>query len=128
MPVVPAIPAFRIRALRWGIVVRRVRVKVEMLRREVSSRVRGWRWIRGDAEGEKVAMWERREVSVEWDLVRVRVVKRRVRWEEGGWVVRKSLMRRWQIPRPRPLGERLVGLDGKGGDGGAYTLAPVTRM
>lgn len=65
IPVMPAMPALRMGAYRWGLVVRRMLIRVWILGREVSSRESGWRWIWWEAEGAKVAMWERRGLSGE---------------------------------------------------------------
>jgi hypothetical protein len=112
IPVVPAMPALRMRALRWGMVgsLERVLRRVETERREVSSTSRECRWIREVAW--RQVMWAVRVCEVERDLAGERVVKRRFRWEVGGEVERKSLIRRWQIPRPRPLGKGVSGMEG----------------
>jgi hypothetical protein len=115
MPVVPAMPALRIRASSLGMVGswRSFLARARTERRSVSSTFSGRRWIlllllvREVLElvarfGDR-AIWADRAcwvVSPFWGL---RVVKINVSLDEGGWLVRKSSIRRWQIPRPRPL-------------------------
>ena len=50
-----------------------------------------------------LAMWADRACWVVLPFWGLRVVKIRVSSQEGGCSVRKSSIRRWQIPRPRPL-------------------------
>lgn len=74
--------------------------------REDRSTVSGWRVILLDVVGEEMGgrrVW--RWWRVEEAFLALRVVKIMVRWVVGGWVVRKVVIRRAQMARPRPLVE-----------------------